>query len=123
MLHGLGSMRERAEGSAQAPHLGHAGFELLPVYPKGASRGYANVYGAKAKVRAGRQGQYRPVVPKGTENCPVATVTYRTADAAGEGRAGNRQTFPAAAKLYSKRRSMLRKTLGGRSDAALNRCA
>jgi D-alanyl-D-alanine carboxypeptidase (penicillin-binding protein 5/6) len=54
------------------------GFELLPVYPKGKVVAYANVYGgAKASVGLVGKDNIDLFVPKGTENCPVATVTYR----------------------------------------------
>ena len=78
VLHGLGSMRERAEEARKLLTWGMRGFELLPVYPKGKVVAYANVYGgAKASVGLVGKDNIDLFVPKGTENCPVATVTYR----------------------------------------------
>jgi D-alanyl-D-alanine carboxypeptidase (penicillin-binding protein 5/6) len=54
------------------------GFETIPVYPKGKVVAYANVFGgAKASVGLVGKDKIDLFVPKGSNNCPTATVTYR----------------------------------------------
>ena len=78
VLHGLTSMKERAEEARKLLTFGMRGFELLPVYPDGKIVAYANVYGGdKPNVGLIGKGNIDLFLPKGTENCPTATVTYR----------------------------------------------
>ncbi len=78
VLHGLTSMRERAEEARKLITWGMRGFELLPVYPEGRVVAYANVYGGdEPNVGMVGKGKIDLFLPKGTENCPAATVTYR----------------------------------------------
>ena len=78
VLHGLKSMKERAEEARKLITWGMRGFELLPVYPKDKIVAYANVYGGK-EPNVGLVGKDKIdlFLPKGAENCPVATVTYK----------------------------------------------
>jgi len=78
VLHGLTSMRERTEEARKLITWGMRGFELLPVYARDSVVAYADVYGG-AEPRVGLVGQDRIdlFVPKGSEKCPEATVTYR----------------------------------------------
>ena len=78
VLHGLTSMKERAEEARKLITFGMRGFELLPVYPDGKVVAYANVFGGdKPSVGLVGKGNIDLFLPKGTENCPTATVTYR----------------------------------------------
>lgn len=78
VLHGLGSMKERAEEARKLITFGMRGFEMLPVYPDGKIVAYANVFGGdKASVGLVGKGNIDLFLPKGAENCPTATVTYR----------------------------------------------
>ena len=78
VLHGLKSMKERAEEARKLITWGMHGFELLPVYPEGKVVAYANVFGgSKSAVGLVGKGKIDLFVPKGTDNCPAATVTYR----------------------------------------------
>jgi D-alanyl-D-alanine carboxypeptidase (penicillin-binding protein 5/6) len=54
------------------------GFELRPVYAKDQVVTYANVYGGvEPSVGLIGKDKIDLFLPKGAENCPVATVTYR----------------------------------------------
>ena len=78
VLHGLKSMKERAEEARKLITWGMRGFELLPVYPEGKVVAYANVFGGnKPSVGLVGKGKIDLFVPKGAANCPAATVTYR----------------------------------------------
>ena len=78
VIHGLETMRERTEEGRKLITWGMRGFELLPVYAKDQVVAYANVYGGK-EPNVGLVGKDRIdlFLPKGAENCPVATVTYK----------------------------------------------
>ena len=78
VIHGLGTMRERTEEGRKLITWGMRGFELLPVYAKDQVVAYANVYGGK-EPSVGLVGKDKIdlFLPKGAENCPVATVTYK----------------------------------------------
>jgi D-alanyl-D-alanine carboxypeptidase (penicillin-binding protein 5/6) len=78
VLHGLTSMRERTEEARKLITWGMRGFELLPVYARDAVVAYADVYGGE-EPQVGLVGQDRIdlFVPKGSEKCPEATVTYQ----------------------------------------------
>jgi len=78
VLHGLTSMKERAEEARKLITWGMRGFELLPVYPDGKVVAYANVFGGdKPNVGLVGKGNIDLFLPKGAANCPSATVTYR----------------------------------------------
>lgn len=78
VVHGLQSMRERAEEGRKLVTWGTRGFERIPVYPEGAVVARANVYGgAEPDVALVGKGSIEIFVPKGAQNCPTATVTYR----------------------------------------------
>lgn len=78
VLHGLKTMRERAEEARKLITWGMRGFELLPVYGEGKVVAYANVFGGeKSSVGMIGKGKIDLFVPKGSSNCPAATVTYR----------------------------------------------
>jgi len=78
VLHGLESMRERTEEARKLITWGMRGFELLPVYPKDKIVAYANVYGgSESSVGLIGRDKIDLFLPKGAENCPVATVTYK----------------------------------------------
>jgi D-alanyl-D-alanine carboxypeptidase (penicillin-binding protein 5/6) len=78
VLHGLTSMKERAEEARKLITWGMRGFELIPVYPKDKVVAYANVFGGdKAHVGLVGKDKIDLFVPKGSQNCPTATVTYR----------------------------------------------
>jgi len=78
VLHGLNTMKERAEESRKLITWGMRGFELLPVFGEGQVVAYANVYGgSKPSVGLVGKGKIDLFVPKGTDNCPTATVNYR----------------------------------------------
>ena len=78
VIHGLETMRERTEEGRKLITWGMRGFELLPVYAKDQVVAYANVYGGK-EPSVGLVGKDKIdlFLPKGAENCPVATVTYK----------------------------------------------
>jgi D-alanyl-D-alanine carboxypeptidase (penicillin-binding protein 5/6) len=78
VIHGLETMRERTEEGRKLITWGMRGFELLPVYPKDKIVAYANVYGGR-EPSVGLVGRDKIdlFLPKGAENCPVATVTYK----------------------------------------------
>lgn len=78
VIQGLNSMKERAEEARKLITWGMRGFETIPVYPKGKVVAYANVFGgAKASVGLVGKDKIDLFVPKGSANCPAATVTYR----------------------------------------------
>ncbi|MDP1730165.1 MAG: D-alanyl-D-alanine carboxypeptidase family protein [Devosia sp.] len=78
VLHGLKSMTERAEEARKLVTWGTRGFELVPVFPAGTIVAYANVYGGKEpRVGLVGRGNIDLFLPKGANNCPQATVTYR----------------------------------------------
>jgi D-alanyl-D-alanine carboxypeptidase (penicillin-binding protein 5/6) len=78
VLHGLKTMRERAEEARKLITWGMRGFELLPVFSAGQVVAYANVYGGvQPSVGLVGKGAIDLFIPKGSENCPSATVTYK----------------------------------------------
>lgn len=78
VLHGMQSMSERAEEARKLVTWGTRGFEKVPVFAAGDIVSYANVYGgAEPKVALVGKGPIDLFIPKGAENCPTATVTYR----------------------------------------------
>ena len=78
VLHGMQSMSERAEEARKLITWGTRGFEQIPVYAAGDIVSYANVYGgSEPKVALVGKGPINLFIPKGAENCPTATVTYK----------------------------------------------
>ncbi|HEX4298163.1 MAG TPA: D-alanyl-D-alanine carboxypeptidase family protein, partial [Devosia sp.] len=78
VVHGLNSMKQRAEESRKLLTWGMRGFELLPVFPAGKVVAYASVYGGdKSSVGLIGKGKIDLLVPKGADACPTATVTYK----------------------------------------------
>ena len=78
VLHGMQSMSERAEEARKLITWGTRGFEQIPVYSAGDIVSYANVYGgSEPKVALVGKGPINLFIPKGAENCPTATVTYK----------------------------------------------
>jgi serine-type D-Ala-D-Ala carboxypeptidase (penicillin-binding protein 5/6) len=78
VLHGLKSMTERAEEARKLVTWGTRGFELVPVFPKGKTVGYADVYGgAQPQVPLVGQTDIDIFIPKGADNCPEAAIVYQ----------------------------------------------
>jgi D-alanyl-D-alanine carboxypeptidase (penicillin-binding protein 5/6) len=78
VLHGLGSMAERAEEARKLVTWGTRGFELVPVFPEGTTVGFADVYGgAKPQVMLVGRGDIEILIPKGVDNCPAAAIVYQ----------------------------------------------
>ncbi|RUT32872.1 D-alanyl-D-alanine carboxypeptidase [Arsenicitalea aurantiaca] len=78
VVHGLDSMRERAEEGRKLITWGTRGFELLPIYPEGAVVGHADVYGgAEPSVPLVGNGKIDLFIPRGAQNCPQASIVYR----------------------------------------------
>lgn len=78
VIHGLESMRERTEEGRKLITWGMRGFELMPVYAKDQVVTYANVFGGVTpSVGLVGKNKIDLFLPKGAENCPVATVTYK----------------------------------------------
>jgi D-alanyl-D-alanine carboxypeptidase (penicillin-binding protein 5/6) len=78
VLHGLKSMTERAEEARKLVTWGTRGFEQIPVFAEGDIVANAAVYGgAKPDVGLVGKGPIDLFIPKGAQNCPTATVTYR----------------------------------------------
>ncbi|MBN9314492.1 MAG: D-alanyl-D-alanine carboxypeptidase [Devosia sp.] len=79
VLHGLKSMTERTEEARKLVTWGTRGFELIPVFAEGAPVTYADVYGGSSgQVPLVGKGNIDLFLPKGAQNCPTATVTYRS---------------------------------------------
>lgn len=78
VLHGLTSMTQRAEEARKLVTWGTRGFELVPVFAAGQVVARANVYGgSEPEVGLVGKGNIDLFLPKGANNCPTATVTYR----------------------------------------------
>jgi len=78
VLHGLGSMSERAEEARKLITFGMRGFELLPVFPQGKVIARADVFGGdKPSIGLVGKDKIDLLVPKTADNCPTATVTYK----------------------------------------------
>jgi D-alanyl-D-alanine carboxypeptidase (penicillin-binding protein 5/6) len=78
VLHGLESMAERTEEARQLITWGTRGFEMIPVFAAGEEVARADVYGgAQSQVALVGKNNINLFIPKGAENCPNATVTYR----------------------------------------------
>ena len=78
VLHGMKSMSERAEEARKLITWGTRGFELVPVFAVGETVSYADVYGgSNGQVPLVGKGSIDLFLPKGAQNCPQATVTYK----------------------------------------------
>ncbi|CDP54165.1 D-alanyl-D-alanine carboxypeptidase [Devosia sp. DBB001] len=78
VVHGLKSMNERAEEARKLLLWGTRSFDRIPVYPKGKTVGFANVYGGEEpQVPLIGQGDIDLFIPKGARDCPQATITYK----------------------------------------------
>lgn len=78
VLHGMKSMTERTEEARKLVTWGTRGFELIPVYPEGKIVTNVDVYGGSpGQVALVGKGSIDLFVPKGAQNCPQATVTYK----------------------------------------------
>ena len=78
VIHGLETMNERTEEGRKLITWGMRGFELMPVYAKDQVVTHASVYGGvEPSVGLVGKDKIDLFLPKGAENCPVATVTYR----------------------------------------------
>jgi D-alanyl-D-alanine carboxypeptidase (penicillin-binding protein 5/6) len=78
VIHGLRTMAERGEEGRKLLTWGTRSFERVSVFPKGQIVGYANVYGGrKASVGLVGQGDIEFFLPKGSSNCPQASITYQ----------------------------------------------
>jgi serine-type D-Ala-D-Ala carboxypeptidase (penicillin-binding protein 5/6) len=78
VVHGLDSLNQRAEEARKLVTWGTRGFELIPVYPAGQIVAHANVYGgSQPQVGLVGRGDIDIFIPRGAQNCPTATVSYR----------------------------------------------
>lgn len=78
VVHGLTSMRERAEEARKLITWGTRAFERLAIFPEGKIVGYADVYGGTAgSVALVGKGNIDLYVPKGVRDCPTANIVYR----------------------------------------------
>lgn len=78
VLHGLKSMSERTEEGRKLISWGTRGFELIPVFAQDEVIAEADVYGGAAgSVPLVGKGNIDLFIPKGAQNCPQATVTYK----------------------------------------------
>lgn len=78
VLHGLKSMRERAEEARKLVTWGTRSFERLPAFKDGETVGYANVYGGETpNVALIGQGAIDLYIPKGSRKCLSASISYQ----------------------------------------------
>lgn len=78
VVHGLTTMRERAEEARKLITWGSRAFERLAIFPEGKTVGYADVYGGTTgSVALVGKGNIDLYVPKGVRECPTATIVYR----------------------------------------------
>ncbi|WP_244465639.1 D-alanyl-D-alanine carboxypeptidase family protein [Devosia chinhatensis] len=77
VVHGLTSMRERAEEGRKLLTWGQRAFERITPYAAGAVVGYADVYGGEASsVAMVGQGEIALYLPRGSRQCLSATLNY-----------------------------------------------
>lgn len=77
VVHGLGSMRERAEEGRKLLTWGQRAFERFTPYAAGAVVGYADVYGGeKPSVGMVGNGEIALFLPRGSRQCLSATLNY-----------------------------------------------
>lgn len=78
VVHGLKTMAERAEESRKLLNWGLHGFDLMPLYAKGAVVAHADVFGGdRPDVDLVGKDKIDLLLPKAADNCPTATVTYK----------------------------------------------
>jgi serine-type D-Ala-D-Ala carboxypeptidase (penicillin-binding protein 5/6) len=78
VLHGLGSMNERAEEARKLITYGLRSFEVITAYAEGQTVGYADVYGgAIPAVPLIGKGSIGIFIPRGAEDCPQASIVYK----------------------------------------------
>jgi D-alanyl-D-alanine carboxypeptidase (penicillin-binding protein 5/6) len=78
VLHGLNSMNERAEEARKLVTWGTRGFEQIPVFAAGEVVSEVKVYGgSQPVVGLVGKGPIDLFIPKGANDCPTATVTYK----------------------------------------------
>ncbi|WP_297582202.1 D-alanyl-D-alanine carboxypeptidase family protein [Devosia sp.] len=77
VVHGLNSMRERAEEGRKLLTWGQRAFERYAPYPEGKIVAYADVYGgAISSVGLVGKGEIALYLPRGSRQCLTATVNY-----------------------------------------------
>lgn len=77
VVHGLGSMRERAEEGRKLLTWGTRAFERFEAYPNGAVVAYADVYGGETgSVGLVGKGEIALYLPRGSRDCLSAEVRY-----------------------------------------------
>ena len=77
VVHGLGSMRERAEEGRKLLTWGMRAFERFAAYPEGKVVAYADVYGGeRGSVGLVGKGDIALYLPRGSRDCLSASVHY-----------------------------------------------
>lgn len=77
VVHGLGSMRERAEEGRKLLTWGMRAFERFSAYPEGQVVAYADVYGGeKGSVGLVGNGEIALYLPRGSRQCLSARVNF-----------------------------------------------
>ncbi|MCB9993783.1 MAG: D-alanyl-D-alanine carboxypeptidase [Hyphomicrobiaceae bacterium] len=77
VLHGLDTMRERAEEARKLVTWGSRSFDLIPAFKEGEIVGYANVYGGQdPQVGLVGQGELLLYLPIGSRSCISAKIAY-----------------------------------------------
>jgi D-alanyl-D-alanine carboxypeptidase (penicillin-binding protein 5/6) len=78
VLHGLGSINERAEEARKLVTWGSRNFERVPVFPAGTVVGKAQVYGgAEPEVGLVGEGSIDLFLPRGGRTCVEARIVYQ----------------------------------------------
>jgi D-alanyl-D-alanine carboxypeptidase (penicillin-binding protein 5/6) len=78
VVHGLTSMRERAEEGRKLLTWGQRAFERFSPYPEGKVVAYADVYGGESpNVGLVGKGEIALYLPRGSRQCLSATVNYQ----------------------------------------------
>ncbi len=79
VVHGLSSMRERAEEGRKLLTWGQRAFERFAPYPEGKVVAYADVYGGESpSVGLVGNGEIALYLPRGSRQCLSATVNYQS---------------------------------------------
>lgn len=78
VLHGLNSMRERAEEARKLITWGSRAFEQIPAFAANEAVGYANIYGGeKPNVALIADGELELYLPRGGRRCLSASIVYQ----------------------------------------------